>query len=56
MNLENALWLLDVMTAEARRLMAMVEAQNKKIAELQSQVEGYLIYGKKQEEKQEEPK
>lgn len=38
MNPENALWLLDVMTAEARRLMAAVEAQAKKIAELEAQL------------------
>lgn len=38
MNPENALWLLDVMTAEARRLMATVDAQAKKIAELEAQL------------------
>lgn len=56
MNPENALWLLDVMTAEARKLMALADTQAKKIAELQSKVDGYAIYGMKQEEKQEESK
>lgn len=38
MNQENALWLLDVMTGEARRLMATVESQAKVIAELQAKL------------------
>ncbi len=38
MNPENALWLLDVMTAEVRRLSVMVDRQTKTIMELESKL------------------